>query len=103
KLFADAIAFNQKYEAGYTSLIESLRKNGGKSAALDIATQGLRHIPTSNRLQKTYLELGGKTPFPEPFEAAPPVSAPAQTDSTVEATTSESSETGPEVAPSTGC
>lgn len=41
----------------------------GKAAgrALEAITQGLRHVPDSTALQRRYLELGGKKPFPEPI------------------------------------
>lgn len=69
KWLGDAIAFNPRYEAAYVALIDLQRANGAASSALEVATQGLRHLPESSRLQKSYLELGGKKPFPEPVGA----------------------------------
>lgn len=103
KLFADAVAFNKKYEPAYSELIDSLQKSGDKSTALDVATQGLRNLPSSKRLQKAYLDLGGKMPFPEPLEATPPPSVSTQPAPAAETTTSEASEAAPDAAPTTGC
>lgn len=75
KWLGDAIAFNPRYEAAYTSLIDVHRTSGASAAALQVATQGLRHLPESKVLQKNYLELGGRMPFPEPvgtLAATPP-------------------------------
>jgi hypothetical protein len=35
--------------------------------ALETVTEGLCHVPDSKALQRRYLELGGKKPFPEPI------------------------------------
>lgn len=48
-----------------------------RKRALEIVTEGLRHVPDSTALQRRYLELGGQKPFPEPIvaEAGEPVQA----------------------------
>lgn len=38
--------------------------------ALVAVTEGLRHVPESKSLQRRYTELGGKPPFPTPYEKA---------------------------------
>lgn len=38
--------------------------------ALVTVTEGLKHVPQSKMLQRRYEELGGKQPFPEPYEPA---------------------------------
>ena len=77
--FRHAIELNPKLTRPYLQLIsyfESIKKRGD---ALEIAQTGLRHNPDSKALQRHYLELGGKKPFPEPLAApiAEPVSPQA--------------------------
>lgn len=38
--------------------------------ALEVISEALRHNPNSTLLQKHYVELGGKLPYPKPYEAA---------------------------------
>lgn len=38
--------------------------------ALEVISEALRHNPNSTLLQKHYLELGGKLPYPKPYESA---------------------------------
>lgn len=54
----------------------------GKSPnrALEIVTEGLRHVPDSTALQRRYLELGGKKPFPDPVVAKADEPVPAQSE-----------------------
>lgn len=73
-LFRDAIALNRSYLPAYVALLTQLRGTNTNSAALDVATEGLRHIPDSEALKKAYLELGGKEPFPAPATASRPES-----------------------------
>lgn len=65
-LFNRAIRANPSFEPAYLQLIEALKRTGAKSAALEIATAGLRYIPASGLLKRAYFELGGKEPLPEP-------------------------------------
>ena len=73
-LFRDAIASSRSYVPGYVALVAQLRGANSNSAALDVATEGLRHVPDSEVLRKAYLELGGKEPFPAPAAASRPES-----------------------------
>lgn len=66
KWLFEAIVFNPRYEAAYLSLVEVQRTDGAQAEALETATRGLRNLPQSNALQKAYVDLGGKMPFPEP-------------------------------------
>lgn len=72
RLFTDVIGFSPTYVAAYLGLIEAHRKAGSAQAALEAATAGLRQAPDSQLLQKAYLELGGRQPFPEPLRRAEP-------------------------------
>lgn len=65
--FSQAIALNPSYEPAYISLVETYRQLGSTSAGLEVATAGLRHFPESKSLQKAYLSMGGRKPFPEPL------------------------------------
>lgn len=72
RLFTEVIGFSPTYVAAYLGLIEAHRKAGSTQAALEAATAGLRQVPESQPLQKAYLELGGRQPFPEPLRQAEP-------------------------------
>jgi len=71
-LFNEAITANRSYLPAYVALLAQLRGTNASGAALDVATEGLRHIPDSEALRKAYLELGGKEPFPAPATASRP-------------------------------
>lgn len=82
KDFAAAIAANPRYEPAYLPLIETYRALGSTSAALEVATAGLRYFPNSKALRESYLAVGGKMPFPEPLSEPAPaaVAVPKDTD-----------------------
>ncbi|MDP1864697.1 MAG: hypothetical protein Q8K52_12410 [Thiobacillus sp.] len=88
--FRHAIELNPKLTRPYLQLISYYEGYKKRGEALEIAKTGLRHRPDSKALQRHYLELGGKKPFPEPIAApvAEPVSpqtadaAPAPTPET---------------------
>lgn len=71
--YAEAIADAKKVieldpdqPAAYTRAIDAYLKIGMQSKALELASDGLRHIPNSTTLKKLYTQLGGKLPYPEP-------------------------------------
>lgn len=66
--FRKVIGLNPKDVLGYSELVLILKRTR-PSEALDIAVLGLRHNPASEYLQKLYLELGGRRPFPDPFDS----------------------------------
>lgn len=75
-LLQAAIVFNRSFEPAYASLIELQVGMGARGLALETATEGLKYLPDSKRLQQAYLANGGKKPFPEAaVKAAPPVAA----------------------------
>jgi tetratricopeptide (TPR) repeat protein len=51
------------------------RKIPGK--AIETISEGLKHIPNNKSLQHRYVKLGGKMPFPEPYEQAPADAQPS--------------------------
>ena len=74
--FRHAIELDPKLTRPYLQLISYLESIKKRGEALEIAKAGLRHNPDSKTLQRRYLALGGKKPFPEPIAAqvAEPVS-----------------------------
>ncbi len=65
-----AIELDAKQVGAYIALAELYDKMKNRSKALETVTEGLRHNPDSKAMQRHYLELGGKKPFPEPFQSA---------------------------------
>lgn len=70
--YTKAIDRNPTHENAYLSLADINSKLGNKAKALDIVVAGLRNIPDSKGLQKKYLSLGGKEPFPAPLVTKAP-------------------------------
>jgi len=68
--FEKSISLKQDYPAAYTDLAITYSDIGNKKAALDTVIKGLQFNPDSGRLQKQYVELGGKLPYPEPIRPA---------------------------------
>ncbi len=102
KDFQKAIEINPRLTRAYQELITLYKANKQTAVALETAVAGLRQNPDSKALQKQYLELGGKLPFPEPATAvaetppanaaepaptAPSTTAPAVTETAPVATT----------------
>lgn len=86
RLLGEAVRLSPTYLVAYLSLIDTYKALDMKPAALEAASTGLRNIPGSPALQKVYLDLGGKKPFPEPAQAGdhqavtPAATAPKETD-----------------------
>lgn len=74
--FNQALAVNPRIVRPYLQLADLYAGSKASKRALETVTEGLRHLPDSTALQRRYLELGGKKPFPEPVAAqvAEPVS-----------------------------
>lgn len=87
--FNKAIQLNPRQPRAYSALADFYAKNKQTAKALEIVTEGLRHNPDTNSLQRRYTELGGKLPYPdpenvpveakktEPEATPPPVATPA--------------------------
>ncbi len=67
--FRHAIELNPKLTRPYLQMISYFDSINKRGEALEMAKSGLRHRPDSKALQRRYLELGGKKPFPEPIVA----------------------------------
>lgn len=65
--FTQAIAITPTLVRPYLQLADVYSQNGDRTRALETITNGLRYVPESTALQRRYVELGGKAPFPEPI------------------------------------
>jgi tetratricopeptide (TPR) repeat protein len=66
KDFNQALSANPRIARPYLQLADLYAGSKSSKRALETVTEGLRHLPDSKSLQRRYLELGGKKPFPEP-------------------------------------
>jgi tetratricopeptide (TPR) repeat protein len=69
KDFDQAISINPRIVKPYLQLADLYVADKSAKRALETVTEGLRHIPDSTALQRRYLELGGRKPFPDPIVA----------------------------------
>jgi len=69
--FFRAIEHDPNQVRAYLAIADAYLKAKNKSKALEIVTNGLHIVPESKALQRRYLELGGKKPFP--VADAPPL------------------------------
>lgn len=75
-----AVEKNPRLAKAYHLLADHYERIQEKSRALEIVIIGLQHNPSSKSLQKRYLELGGKLPYPEPIQQATPNKGTAPTE-----------------------
>ena len=71
-----ALSLDPKLARAYITIADQYVKQKNRKKALDVVTEGLRHISDNKALKRRYDELGGKKPYPGPVVAASPV-APA--------------------------
>lgn len=71
--FMRAIAHDPNQTRAYIYLSEFHSRAGRKAEALELVSTALQRMPGNKALQRKYLELGGKEPFPaaKPDPAAP--------------------------------
>jgi tetratricopeptide (TPR) repeat protein len=69
--FIKAVELGPKRPQAYSRLIDSYLEAKNKAKALEVASSGLAHLPDNKMLQRKYLELGGKEPFPKPVSDPP--------------------------------
>jgi tetratricopeptide (TPR) repeat protein len=62
-----SLAINPKQTNAYNTLANLYGRKNMKNEALEIITEGLRHLPEAKSLKRNYTELGGKLPYPEPI------------------------------------
>lgn len=76
--FSSAMQVDPHEIYAYVEKSELERSNGRQKDAMETVTLGLRHNPGSKVLQRSYLDLGGKEPFPEPFQQSEDAAAAAK-------------------------
>ncbi len=62
-----AIELDPKSTRAYVQAVDYLEQAGQRDQALALVSDGLRHLPESQTLQRLYAKFGGKPPFPEPY------------------------------------
>lgn len=63
-----AIELNPKLAQAYTELASIYVRLKQDAKALQLVSDGLRHVPDSKSLQRRYTALGGKLPYPAPIQ-----------------------------------
>jgi tetratricopeptide (TPR) repeat protein len=66
--FYKAITIDPTKVQGYLGLADIYLKGNKKNKALEIVSSGLKNVPANKALQRRYLALGGKEPFPVALE-----------------------------------
>lgn len=64
-----ALSYNPRSAKAYLTMANLLENMKQQGKALEMVTEGLRHVPESKVLKRRYEELGGKLPYPEPVVA----------------------------------
>ncbi len=77
KDFRRATSIDPAFVRAYLQLADVLAGNKDRTHALEAVSEGLRHVPKSTALQRRYLELGGKEPFPTPVVNKDVTTSPA--------------------------
>lgn len=62
--FNRAVERDAKQVGAYLAIADIHEKRGTKVKALEVVSRGLTEVPGNKRLQRRYLALGGKEPFP---------------------------------------
>lgn len=81
KDFNTARSIDPRAVKPYLQLADLYVTTKAPARALETLTEGLRHVPDSKALQRRYLELGGKRPFPDPIVAKAAEPRPEQAES----------------------
>lgn len=77
---------NPEYVATYIALADYYAEIKQQGKALEIISEGLRHVPASKGLQRRYQELGGKRLFPQPYERPVEQNAASETKAATDTT-----------------
>jgi len=100
KDYQHALSINPRLLKPYLQLADLHVANKTPARALETVTEGLRYLPDSKALQRRYLELGGKKPFPDPIVvkvAEPPLQKPVEAEPSPEAAIDKAAT--PEISP----
>lgn len=63
-----ALALDKGYVPVYLIMADAYAGANKRDKALEIATEGLKYAPESKPLKRRYKDMGGKLPYPEPYE-----------------------------------
>lgn len=74
--FQKAQQLNPAFPRVYTALADFYVEKKLRDKALVSITEGIRHNPESKMLKRRYDELGGKKPYPEPYNPSSSVDEP---------------------------
>lgn len=105
-----ALQKRRSFAGAYLIIADAYEAMKNQPKALHYATEGLKHNPETRALQKRYLRLGGKKPYPEayPADTAPSTATPEPTPPTnqevaspIPGAPSASSPAVPDIAPTT--
>lgn len=78
KDFMKSLELNPRLPQTYSMIANFYEERKMQNKALEYITEGLKYIPNNKTLQRRYLKLGGKEPFPEPYEQAKANLPPAE-------------------------
>jgi tetratricopeptide (TPR) repeat protein len=73
-----AVSRNPRLVKAHLTLADYYSERKQQAKALEVVTEGLRHVPDSKPLKRRYQELGGKLPYPEPLVVSPEPVAKAE-------------------------
>lgn len=84
--FSRSLQSDPQQVQAYIAIADYHSKKKNMSKALEVVGTGLKNVPANKRLQRRYLELGGKEPFPvaESQSVAEEKSTPASVESSGE-------------------
>lgn len=68
KDFMKSLELNPRSPQTYSMIANFYEERKMSKKALESLIEGLKYIPNNKTLQRRYLKLGGKEPFPEPYE-----------------------------------
>jgi tetratricopeptide (TPR) repeat protein len=82
--WSKARTLDPEYVPSYIALADYYAEIKQQGKALEMVSEGLRYVPASKGLQRRYQELGGKPPFPEPYERPVEKNVAAETKTTTD-------------------
>jgi len=68
KYYYKALSLNPRLRDAYLELADFYAFNNQRVEGLKVVTEGLHYLPGEKVLQRRYIELGGKQPYPKPLE-----------------------------------
>jgi hypothetical protein len=71
-----AISRDPRLERAHLALADIYAERKQRTEALEVVSNGLRHVPASEALKRRYRDLGGQPPYPEPAARKEPEAPP---------------------------